>query len=285
MNNNSVALTDRVAIITGAASGIGRAIAKQAANHGMRVVIVDIEEEPLLALQQELIQAGTKVMTQVVDVAQASAVAGLRDNVLEHFGEVFLLFNNAGVGSGGKLWENSLSTWQWVLGVNLWGVIHGIHHFLPLMIEQNSGYVVNTASIAGLMSVHSIGPYGVSKHAVVALSEILYNDLLASQSNVGVSVLCPSFVDTNIYASGRNSPKDVDTSREQETLDFSRTMFQQVGLSPDKVAQLVFKAIQQRQFYILPHPEGSHQGIKSRMEAIIQEQSPPEMGPENLPLA
>lgn len=283
---------NKVAVITGAASGIGLAIAHKAASLGMRLVIADIDKEQLAAAQLELEERGPVSVEPVVcDVSQDEQVAQLAQGAIDAFGAVHLLFNNAGVGGGGKLWELDADYWEWVLGINLYGVIHGVRHFTPLMIGQGEGHIVNTASIAGLMSAPGTGPYTVSKHAVVALSEMLYGELKADNASVGVSVLCPSFVDTRIFASEKNRPLDEATRSdpawiaEQAAIEEAASaFFTSSALPTEVVAEQVFDAIEQEQFYILTHPQGSVEQVEQRLRAILEGGYPPATGPENFPL-
>jgi NAD(P)-dependent dehydrogenase (short-subunit alcohol dehydrogenase family) len=199
--------TGKVAVITGAASGIGRGLAQRCVEEGMRVVLADIEAPALAQAEAELRGAGATVLAVPTDVAQARAVEALAERTMQTFGAVHLLCNNAGVGAGGSIWESSLDDWEWVLGVNLWGVIHGVRSFVPLMLAQDTAcHVVNTASIAGLLSYHPSASYQVTKHAAVALSEHLYHSLAERQAKIGVSVLCPGWVRTRILESARNRP-------------------------------------------------------------------------------
>ena len=282
----------KVAVITGAASGIGLAIAHKAASLGMCLVIADIDKEQLAAAQLELEERGPVSVEPVVcDVSQDEQVAQLAQGAIDAFGAVHLLFNNAGVGGGGKLWELDADYWEWVLGINLYGVIHGVRHFTPLMIGQGEGHIVNTASIAGLMSAPGTGPYTVSKHAVVALSEMLYGELKADNASVGVSVLCPSFVDTRIFASEKNRPLDEATRSdpawiaEQAAIEEAASaFFTSSALPTEVVAEQVFDAIEKEQFYILTHPQGSVEQVEQRLRAILEGGYPPATGPENFPL-
>src|ERR1700733_2921273 len=199
-------LRDKVAVITGGASGIGKAVAVRTAAEGMKLVLADIEEPALEATASALTAEGADVLAVVTDVSDASSVQALRDRALQHFGAVHLVHNNAGVGVGGPIWEVTEEEWRWILGVNLWGVVHGISAFVPVLLEQGEGHVVNTASIAGLSSTPGLGPYTATKHAVVAISESLFKDLRAAGAPIGVSVLCPGFVQTGIAQSDRNRP-------------------------------------------------------------------------------
>ena len=196
----------KVAVVTGGASGIGLGLARRFGAEGMRVVIGDIEEGPLAAAVAELSDAGVEVEGVVTDVSDAAQVQALADAAVARFGGVHVVCLNAGVGSGGLSWETTTDTWEWVLGVNLWGVINGIRSFVPLLMQQDAGHIVNTASVAGLVAGPFMGPYNASKHAVVALSETLLHELAMSAGHVHVSVLCPGWVNTRIGESGRNRP-------------------------------------------------------------------------------
>lgn len=281
---------EKVAVVTGGASGIGFSLAKRALVNGMKVVIADIKEPALAKAAEELRALGEPVLTVKTDVSKIEDVEALAQQTLDHFGGTHLLFNNAGVGGGGPVWEADLADWEWVLGVNLWGVIHGVKAFTPQMIAQNSGHVINTASIAGLMSAPGTGTYTVSKHAVVALSELLYGDLRNAGANVGVSVLCPSFVNTDIFASERHRPSSASVEKtaqqiaEQEAMEKASAEFFSTALSPDAVASQVFDAIANQQFYILPHPEGSKQQVEKRMRGILENRNPTVTGPEEFPV-
>lgn len=272
---------DKVAVITGAASGIGRAIAERCAQEGMQVVLADVEEAALAQAEQELKAAGATVLAVRTDVSRAGDVEALAQKTLQAFGAVHLLANNAGVGAGGSIWESTLADWEWVIGVNLWGVIHGLRVFVPLMLAQETeGHIVNTASLAGLLSYHPGAPYQVTKHGVVALSEQLYTSLAQRNAKVKVSVLCPGWVNTRIMDSERNRPGelrnesgDLPTGPEAEAIVQSMRDAAQAGLSPRQVAEQVFDAIRDEQFYILTHPE-YNEAIRQRMENILQLRNP-----------
>lgn len=272
---------DRVAVITGAASGIGRGLAERCVKEGMKVVLADIEEPTLLQTQKELQSIGAKVLAIRTDVSKARDVEVLANKTLDTFGAVHLLFNNAGVSTGSTIWESSLADWEWVLGVNLWGVIHGLRVFIPIMLAQDTEcYIVNTASIAGLLSLGGIAPYQVSKHAVVALSEHLYHSLVQRNAKVKASVLCPGFVNTRIMDAERNRPIELQNetantplSPEDEVLVEYMRQVLQAGMSPQQVANYVFQAIREERFYILTHPE-MNTAVQIRMEDILQQRNP-----------
>ena len=263
-------LEGKVAVVTGGASGIGKAVAAAAAAEGMRVVIADIEEGALKTAADELAVGGTEVLSVVTDVADAASVRELRDRSLDRFGAVHVVHNNAGVGLGGPIWDIPEQDWRWILGVNLWGVVHGISTFVPLLIEQGEGHVVNTASIAGLTSAPFLGPYNATKQAVVAISETLYKDLQAAGvAGVGVSVLCPGFVQTRIAESDRNRPTWA-PEREVEGAAELRAAIQglvDAGIAPETVGRRVIAAVRNDTFYILTHPE-LDDAVATRFEDI-----------------
>src|SRR3954471_7143742 len=196
----------RVAVVTGGASGIGLGMARRFAGEGMKVVIGDVEKDALDAAVAELGAAGAEVEGVVTDVSDAAQVQALADATMSRFGAVHVVCNNAGVGGGGLSWEMPLSTWEWVLGVNLWGVIHGVRAFTPLLMQQPEAHIVNTASVAGLVASPFMGPYNASKHAVVAISETLHHEFAITGATARVSVLCPGWVNTGIAQSDRNRP-------------------------------------------------------------------------------
>ena len=207
---------DKVAVITGAASGVGRAVAERCVQEGMRVVLADVEEDALARAEATMSDTGATVLAVPTDVSAASDVEALARKTLEAFGAVHLVHNNAGVGVGGRIWENTVADWEWVMGVNMWGVIHGIRVFVPLMLEQDTeGHVVNTASVAGLVSGPGLGIYKVTKHGVVTLSETLHHELVQIGAKIGVSVLSPGFIRTQIMDSDRNRPASLGTVAQQ----------------------------------------------------------------------
>jgi len=263
-------LQGKVAVITGGASGIGRAVAEKAAAEGMKVVLADIEEGPLKEVETELTGRGAEAIGVVTDVSDAASVRRLRDRALDRFGAVHLVHNNAGVGTGGPIWEFSEEDWRWILGANLWGVIHGVATFVPLLIEQGEGHVVNTASIAGLTTTAFLGPYHATKFAVVAISESLYKDLQVTGAPVGVSVLCPGFVQTRIAESDRNRPAWA-PGREVEGAEELRAAIQGMvdgGIPPALVADRVIDAVKEDTFYILTHPELT-EAVRIRCDDIV----------------
>ena len=268
-------LDGKVAVITGGASGIGKAVAQRAAAEGMKIVLADIEEGPLKDTEGELSGQGAEVLGVVTDVSDGASVRALRDRALDRFGAVHLVHNNAGVGVGGPIWEFSEEDWRWIIGANQWGVIHGIATFVPLMIEQGEGHVVNTASIAGLTTTAFLGPYHATKFAVVAMSEALYKDLQAAGAPVGVSVLCPGFVQTRIAESDRNRPAWA-PEREVEGAEELRAVIQSFvdgGIPPATVADRVIDAVRQNTFYILTHPD-LNEAIETRTKDILEGRPP-----------
>jgi NAD(P)-dependent dehydrogenase (short-subunit alcohol dehydrogenase family) len=260
---------NRVAVVTGGASGIGRAIAERCVAEGMRVVLADIEEPAL--------QNAAKAMNAhpyQVDVSDAAAVEAMAEAVYKEFGAVHLLFNNAGVGSDVKpVWAQPLETWKWVIGVNLYGVIHGLHSFVPRMLAAGEeGHVVNTASVAGLIAGPMISPYFATKHAVVGLSESLFKELKMGNARVGASVLCPAFVKTRIAESARNRPGAVAAASEPGDASAIRAMVD-AGVSPESIADKVFDAIEADQFWILTHPE-TDEAISGRVDGMLARRNP-----------
>ena len=271
----------KVAVVTGGASGIGLGMATRFAEQGMKVVLADVEEPVLQAAVVRLRQAEHDVLGVVTDVSQAASVEALAKKTLDAYGKVHVLCNNAGVGGGfgAGIWESSLKDWQWTLGVNLWGVIHGVHTFVPIMLEQGEeGHVVNTASMAGITPANRI--YGVSKHAVVALSESLFEGLKNADAKVHASVLCPGVINTRIMYSRRNRPPELQDvpgapapEWEQRRADRVSKLAQESGLDPLEVGDMVVEAIRNEQFWILTHPEFDGV-IRTRVEDILARRNP-----------
>ena len=271
---------DKVAVITGAASGLGLAMARRFAREGMKLALGDIEEEALRRVEQEFRRSSVPVLAIRTDVSRGHDVERLAEKTLATFGAVHIVCNNAGVGPGGVVWENTTADWEWVLGVNVWGVIHGVRVFVPIMLRQNTPcHVVNTASVAGLLSVPGMGIYCVSKHAVVTLTECLYHDLAARGSKVGVSLLCPAYVPTGIADSERNRPAILHNAprpRSPEDQERERQMRHAVEsgrVSADDVAQMVFDSIVNERFYILTHPR-IKAAIEARVQDIVHDRNP-----------
>jgi NAD(P)-dependent dehydrogenase (short-subunit alcohol dehydrogenase family) len=268
-------LQGKVAVITGGASGIGLAVAQRAAAQGMKIVLGDIEDGPLALAVDELGASGAEAIGVRTDVADRSSVEALRDRALDRFGAVHLVHNNAGIGLGGPIWEVTEEDWRWILGVNLWGVIHGVATFTPLLIEQGEGHIVNTASIAGLIVAPFLGPYNATKQAVVAISETLFKDLQTVGAPVGVSVLCPGFVQTRIAESARNRPDwapDQDSTVAAEVQGVVQNLVD-AGIAPTTVADRVIDAVRTNTFYILTHPELDI-ALTTRFDDIVQGRAP-----------
>jgi NAD(P)-dependent dehydrogenase (short-subunit alcohol dehydrogenase family) len=275
----------KTAVLTGAGSGFGLECARIGAKLGMNLVLVDVQQDALDRAEAEIKAAGAQVLARKVDVSNAQQMEALALAVKERFGAPHFVFNNAGVGSGGLIWENSLKDWEWVLGVNVWGVIHGVRLFTPMMLEAAKkdpawqGHIVNTASMAGLLTPPNMGIYNVSKHAVVSLSETLYQDLRLVTDQVGASVLCPYFVPTGISQSHRNKPGEMVDEKPTRSQMIGQAMSDKaVGsgkVTAAEVAQKVFDAVSVDQFYIFSHPKALG-NVQSRMEAIVQARNPPD---------
>jgi len=274
--------TGRVAVITGAAAGIGRALAERCVREGMRVVLADIEKPALAEAERALSDAGGTVIAVHMDVAEPDQAEGLARAAIDAFGGVHLLVNNAGVGAGSTVWESTLADWQWVMGTNLWGVIHCCRAFVPRMLAQGAeGHIVNTASVAGLLGFHPNAAYQVTKHAVVALSEHLYQSLRLANSPISVSVLCPGWVKTRIMDCERNRPKALrnppPTEPSTPVEEAVRAWVQHeidAGMDPALVADEVFAAIRAERFYVLTHPD-MQPLIQQRLDAVATGENPP----------
>lgn len=280
-------LKNKVAVITGAASGLGRELAIAGAEQGMKLVLADVQIDALHQLKEELIQRGQqdmKVIALPYDVSKSDEVKALAEATVSHFGPMHLVFNNAGIGIGGLIWEHSLADWEWILGVNLWGVIHGIQTFTPLMLEfaaqdeHYQGHIINTASIAGLLNSPTMGAYNASKHAVVSLSESLFHDLQLVNKAVGCSVLCPYFMPTNIDKSHQLRP---DQFKNESDLTVSQRLSQAMTertiatgtVTPRQMALNTFDAIRDDQFYIYSDVKPLAE-VRTRMEAILDGSNP-----------
>ena len=268
-------LEGKVAAVTGAASGLGRAMALAFAGEGMHAALADIDEPGLKSTLNEVQGRGVRAFAMRVDVSRYQEVESFCSKAIAQFGATHVVCNNAGVSPLGAVWENTLADWQWILGVNLWGVIHGVRAFVPRLLAQGEGHVVNTASVAGLISPPGMGAYNVTKHAVVALSESLYHDLRLRGSPVGVSVLCPAYVPTGIADSERNRPRELlnpaKSSSKEETM--LKKAVASGKLSADDVARAVVAAVKEERFYVLTHPRIKG-AIRARMEDILDERAP-----------
>lgn len=278
-------LSGRVAVVTGGASGIGRGMAEAFAAQGMKLVIADIEDTALAPAVAALKAGGAEVIGVRCDVTRPQSVADLAERALAQYGAVHVVCNNAGVagaGSSGALWELPLADWEWVLGVNTWGVIHGMRAFMPILAQQPEAHVVNTASLAGTMV--SGGVYGVSKHACVAVSEALYRECQLRAPHVGVSVLCPGWVNTRILESERNRPEAPRPAPElAPSSEFGNAReviagLLKAGLPPRRVGEIVVEAIQANRFYVFTHPHWNYM-MKARFDAMLNDQPPPAVAP------
>ena len=273
----------KTAVLTGAASGFGLECARIGAARGMNLVLVDVQQDALDAAQAEMEAAGVSVLARKVDVADAAQMEALALDVKARFGAPHFVFNNAGVGAGGLVWENSAADWDWVLGVDLMGVVHGVRLFVPMMLEAAArdpswrGHVVNTASMAGLLTPPNMGIYNAAKAAVVSLTETLYQDLSLVTDQIGASLLCPYFVPTGITTSDRNRPGALPAGDETKSQLIGRAMIAKaVGsgkVSAADVAMKVFEAIEADQFYVFSHPKALG-NVKSRMEHIVAGTNP-----------
>jgi NAD(P)-dependent dehydrogenase (short-subunit alcohol dehydrogenase family) len=275
----------KTAVLTGAGSGFGLECARIAAQRGMNLVLVDVQQDALDQAAAELQASGVQIMAHKVDVGSAAAMEVLASQVKARFGAPHFVFNNAGVAAGGLLWENTVADWQWVLGVNLWGVVHGVRLFTPMMLEAARadpayrGHIVNTASMAGLLTPPNMGIYNVSKHAVVALTETLYQDLALVTEQVGASVLCPYFVPTGISQSERNRPGGLAPAQATPSQLIGQAMSEKAvssgKVSAAEVAQKVFDAVAAGDFYIYSHPQALG-AVQQRLQAIVEGALPPD---------
>jgi NAD(P)-dependent dehydrogenase (short-subunit alcohol dehydrogenase family) len=273
----------RTAVLTGAGSGFGLECARIAAKLGMNVVMADVQADALDKAAAEIKAAGAKVLAKVVDVSKAEQVDALAAQTLAQFGAPHFVFNNAGVGSGGLIWENSLADWQWVLGVNLMGVVHGVRAFTPMMLEaakadpNYQGHITNTASMAGLLNAPNMGVYNVSKHAVVSLSETLFHDLSLVTQQVRAGVLCPYFVPTGISQSHRNRPSDLRGNKPTKSQLIGQAMSDKSvnsgKVSAAEVGQKVFDAVRDGQFYVYSHPNALG-SMQVRAQDIVEGRNP-----------
>ncbi len=272
-----------IAVITGAASGFGLETSRIAARLGMKVVMADVQADALATAQAEIEGLGAQVLPFRLDISKAAEVDALAAATLQRFGVPNFVFNNAGVGAGGLIWEHTLKDWEWVIGVNLMGVAHGVRVFTPLMLEAARkdpawrGDIVNTASMAGLLNAPNMGVYNVSKHAVVSMSETLYQDLALVTEQVHAHVLCPFFVPTGIHKSERNRPADMPAVQPTRSQLIAQAMSDQAvtkgKVSAAQVAQWVFDACAQNQFYIYSHPK-SLASVQVRLEDIMTPRNP-----------
>jgi len=270
----------KVAVITGSASGMGRAVAERCAQEGMKVVLADIEQKALDRAESELRAAGATVLAVRTDVSKPEALEALARKTLDTFGAVHLLHNNAGVSAGNAVWETTLRDWQWAMGVNLWGVIHGIQAFLPIMLNQDTEcHIVNTASMGGLMSTPFIGAtYNVSKWGIVAISETLFHEMALMGTKIGVSVLCPGYVNTRIVDPERNRPPETlndpawearrQAAAHVQTVKQLGSEWCSTGMEPREVADIVLSAIKEGTFYIYTHPEFMMASEQRAMEVL-----------------
>jgi NAD(P)-dependent dehydrogenase (short-subunit alcohol dehydrogenase family) len=273
----------KTAVLTGAGSGFGLECARIGAKLGMNLVLIDVQKDALELASAEMQAAGAQVLARQVDVSDAAQMEALAIEVKQRFGAPHLVFNNAGVGSGGLIWENSVKDWEWVLGVNVMGVVHGVRLFTPMMLEAAKndatwqGHIVNTASMAGLLSPPNMGIYNVSKHAVVALSETLYQDLSLVSEQVGASVLCPFFVATGISKSHRNRPSAMASDKPTASQKIQQAMTGKAvdsgKVSAADVAAMVFEAVKENRFYIYSHPKAIR-SVQTRMEDVLQARNP-----------
>ncbi len=269
----------RVAVITGGASGLGLAMARRFAREGMKLVLADVQADALGSAVRDFEAQQVPVIGVRTDVSKGEDVEALARKTLDAFGAVHIVCNNAGVAPGGTVWENTSADWEWIIGVNVMGVIHGVRVFTPIMLKQDTeGHIVNTASVAGLLSLPGMGIYCVSKHAVVTLSECLHHDLIGKGAKVRASVLCPAYVPTGISDSERNRPAHLKAERKRSADEIEREeqlrhAVKSGRISAEQVADAVFSAIQEERFYILTHKK-IKASIETRMQDILLERLP-----------
>ncbi len=271
----------RVAVVTGAASGIGKALCERFAREGMKVVMADVENDQLREAAREIETLGSEILAVRTDVSQADDLSALAEATLERFGKVHVLCNNAGVFAGGRTWEAIGTDWEWVLGVNVYGVLYGIRAFVPIMLEQNEpAHVVNTCSMAGLINTPFSGAYNVSKHAALSLTETLYHELNTLETPVGVSALCPELIRTGIGRSERNRPAhlkrpdDAGTPEQEMVETVIRTSIDS-GISPSVMADRVFEGIKEDRFYLLAEEDTNWiQACRTRLDDIRERRNP-----------
>jgi NAD(P)-dependent dehydrogenase (short-subunit alcohol dehydrogenase family) len=275
----------RTAVLTGAGSGFGLEVARIAAREGMNVVLADVQADALANAAKEIESLGAAVLAQQVDVSKAEQIEALAAATMQRFGAPHFVFNNAGVGAGGLIWEHTVKDWEWTLGVNVMGVAHGVRVFTPLMLEAAQqdaayeGHIVNTASMAGLLNAPNMGAYNVSKHAVVSLSETLYQDLSLVTDQVTASVLCPFFVPTGIHLSFRNRPAEMKDSGIKPTASqriahaMSSKAVESGKVSAADVAAMVFDALREKRFYIYSHPKALA-SVQVRLEDVMLGRNP-----------
>jgi NAD(P)-dependent dehydrogenase (short-subunit alcohol dehydrogenase family) len=279
-------LEGRVVVITGGASGIGLGMARAFGAAGCKVVVGDIEKVALDGAVAELTERGVDALGIGVDVTDPAQTDALGEAAIDAYGAVHVFCNNAGVGGGGLSWETPLSTWEWVLGVNLWGVVHGIRTFLPILLQQDAGHLVNTASVAGLVAAPFMGAYTASKHAVVGISETIFHELALQNANVHVSVLCPGWVNTRIAESERNRPSHLADPARNADEEAQRGVMQQMlqsmldtGMAPDDVAAQVVDAVRNDRFWILTHRDADGdiwmQAVNRRLDSVRDGTNPP----------
>ncbi|MGH7440814.1 MAG: SDR family NAD(P)-dependent oxidoreductase [Polyangiaceae bacterium] len=271
-------LKGKVAVVTGAASGIGRAMAERFAREGMKVVLADVEAGPLAAARDSVARTAAGAIAVQADVSKLEQVEALARSTFEAFGTAHVVCNNAGIGAGGMMWQVPLADWSWILGVNLMGVVHGVRAFVPRMIEQGEGHVVNTASIAGLIAAPGMSAYCATKHAVVSMSECLHHELtMTTGGKVRVSVLCPAWVKTRIADSGRNRPAGAPAagaaSPQDQAIEGMVRAAVESGIPPEVVADKVCAAILEEKFWILTHPK-TKKTVEKRMQGILEDRLP-----------